>query len=359
MKKIVVAGNATLDVFISEKPQIEDGNVNFESRKGELVEFIINNPPTTLKGKKVRVEQNLAQDVRPLTHRYEPGGGGYNSIISMRQIMGIGEQLDLMYIDVSIPDSLVMNKLRNLNIDSRFLFQREIPVNLVIGYREDKLILKGPQLGRVSPTEIHLQALEKAIIQSDSFLANSIKDPLYMEQYLKLAEQHNIPFYVVITASLERDFVFKRVLPKVSPLLNYDDLPELLGEGSNLEVRERMELARDAMLKIRKERINPDKPVIITLGENGAYVAKKSAFYHIKARGDYSRRISKSINNVPEGVSGAGDYFAGALVAHDTAAKQKEDLVMLVIKASKAAIRHIGYKGRLPHSAFEVIEYKI
>lgn len=359
MKKIAVAGNATLDVFVKEKAEVDSNKVTFTTIGGKLVEFYIVENPPILPGQKYRVNQNVAADVRQLTHRYSPGGGGFNSIVGMRHLEEIGSLLELVYLDVSSPDSLIVDELRNLGIDHRFFFQRDIPHNLITVLRKKKLILKGPHLGRVGPNERIIEQLERVLSDADSLLINSIKDPRYYEHYIQIAEKNEVPVYAVVTASVDRDFVFEYVIPRVRPIFNYDEIPLLVGEKSDLDEQSRLELARETVTGIRRDGKNKVLPIFVTLGSHGAYVAKKNTVIHIKLKDAYAKRIDESLDETGDGLRGAGDVFSGAVTAYDTLAHHQENLQDLVRKASLAAIKHFGYLKHLPKSAFAYTEIPI
>ena len=109
MTKIAVAGNATLDVLVKEKAVINDGRVTFTTSTDKVIEFCIVDGLPILPGRKYRVNQNVAADIRPIMHRYSPGGGGFNSVVGMRNLEDIGSLLELVYLDVSSPDSLIFH----------------------------------------------------------------------------------------------------------------------------------------------------------------------------------------------------------------------------------------------------------
>lgn len=356
--KIVVAGNATLDVFIRETTSIDHDRIVISSEDGKVVELQVEQPPI-LPGGKYRVNQDLAKAVRQLWHRYAPGGGGYNSVLAIRNLPDIESDIDLVYIDVSTPDDLIIQELRHHNISPHFFFRRDVPYNLVIGWRDDKIILKGPQLGRVKPTKTSIEDAEKIIHDSDATLINSIKDPKYFDEYLKISEKHKVPVYVVVTTSLDNQYVFEHVLPHVIAILNYDELPAIIEASGELDEKSRLELALEILVKIRKDGTNADKPIFVTLGRNGAYCAKKGSIIHIKLNPEYTERVSHGISLTLGSTRGAGDVFAAAVVTYDTLAKRKSSLTDLLYKANGAAIRHIGYSGHLPKEAFEYREFPI
>lgn len=353
-----MAGNATLDAFVHELPNISKDSVKFNDRLGQIIEFKFTKPVSNLSGKKVRVEQNLGSEVRTLTHHYEPGGGGYNSVVAMRNLETIGKLLTLSYLDVSNPDRLVVRPLRSQDITPRFFYERDIPVNLVIGQRRDKLILKGPTLGRVSPSAETVRDIEDLVHNADSMLINSLKDPAYFEEYVRIC-RGRIPLYAVVTSSLDSEFTYRRVIPNVRPILNYDESPSVLYTDTEFDEETRLELTREDMRRIRIDKINEYMPLFATLGRHGMYCATKSTIHHVKLIDEYAEKVNEASSKNTQGMRGAGDVAAGALVVYDTISKQKHDIPELLRLANSAAIKHIGYTGSLHKEAFEYIVHDL
>ncbi len=355
--KIAVAGNATIDAIILGEARIigEDAVQVVSDGKSEV--FQIEDPPVR-PGFKHRVNQNIAQKVAALWHRMQPGGGGYNSIIAMQNLPGIDAELALTYIDVSIPHHLIQRGLDAHNIAAQFFLERDVPYNAIVEIGGDRSIFKGPSLGRVAPDEEQARRIERIICGNDALLITGVKDVGYYETYIKNAAQRNIPIYAVVSTSADKDFVFTHVLPNVRCIFSWDEVPFLYGINKQLDEKEKTELAFDAISMIR-HKIMSNIPVYITLGKNGALCASKSAVRHVFLQPEYAEKINEVVSSRRTKVNGAGDVFAGALVAYDTAGSQKVPLNTLIILSSTAAIRHIGYNGSLPQDAFKVIEYPI
>src|SRR3989338_1386777 len=185
MVKIVVAGNATIDAIVSGNTEKIGNDTIAVTSDGTKVSFRIEDPPIR-NAYKHRVNQNISQIVEPLWHRMQPGGGGYNSVTAMRHLSGIGNELELHYIDVSIPHHLIAKGLGRNGIIYHFFFERDVPVNAIIGVDGDRVVVKGYQLSRVEPDENKNQRTKEIIDGSDSILLNSVKDKGYMECYLAI-----------------------------------------------------------------------------------------------------------------------------------------------------------------------------
>ena len=66
-----------------------------------------------------------------------PGGGGQNSAVSIARRVPLMSNYNITYVDVSAPDDVVTDNLRLIGIEFHFLGYRPIPVNAIIGGRED------------------------------------------------------------------------------------------------------------------------------------------------------------------------------------------------------------------------------
>ena len=365
--RIVVGGNATLDYIVdgSIYVQGEKEDTVIVDSQGMVEKFKVADPPIR-PGFKHRVNRKLDQDVMELWHCVKPGGGGYHSVTAMQSLPGTENvELDLVYMDVSEPHVKNIKGLQKYGVKFHFFYQREVPVNAILGWRDDKITLKGPQLDRVEPSNTHIGELEGLLSGSafrvrepvdfpvvNAVLVNSFKDPAYAEQILRICGEKDIPLYFVITTSLEKDFVYAKVLPNAVGILNYDEIPAIDGINEKLDDQSKLELARETIKKIRIDGINSTHPIFVTLGKNGVYCSEgSSSIEHIYL----NRSIAEQVNNggsfKREGTSGAGDVFAAAVTLYRTLNPQIS-VGELARKASQAAIRYIGYSGRLSPSTF-------
>jgi sugar/nucleoside kinase (ribokinase family) len=354
MVKIVIAGNATIDAIVHGKAKKISRDMIEVSSEDVRERFRIEDPPIK-SGYKHRVNQNIVQKVEALWHRMQPGGGGYNSGTAIRNLPDIGSELELHYVDVSIPHHLIEKGLRKSEITSHFFFERDVPVNAIISFDGDRVIFKGYQLGRVEPDESKIRDIRRIIKDSDSLLVSGVKDTLYLESYIATAKQYNVPVYAVVGTSLDKEFLIKTVLPNSNNILNYDEIPWIHGITEEMDEKSRMELALDTIRQIRSD-INHLMPIYATLGKNGAYCASKDLIWHVHLTQEYAEKVAQSIASQPRRVNGAGDNFAGALVAYDTWENHKLSLKDILVKASTVAIRHIGYTDSLPQGAFIATE---
>ena len=267
----------------------------------------------------------------------------------------VPSELELLYMDVSNVDPIIMQRLRNEEIDSHHYVQREVPINLILNYDGDKIVLKGPQLGRVAPLDIQRREAERRIIGSDALLINSVKDPGFVEAYIQIAQKNNVPVYFVVTTSLDWDFVKEKVLPAGTSILNYDELPKLKGSPQVITNAEaKMEYALDALREMLMNVASNRRNAYVTLGKNGVYCSDGNLIYHVKLNDEYAKRIEQAVLRKPGNMNGAGDVFAAAVVLYEILGKRYRTVDDIAKRASIAAIKGIGYRGHLPLKAFTV-----
>jgi len=356
--KIVVAGNATLDLIIEGSVSVIGDNTVIVDSRGILESFRVEDPPIR-PGHKHRVNQNIGEKVMPLWHCAQPGGGGYNSATAMQRLPEIEKEIDLAYIDVSTPRPLNIKGLREYGVDPHFFYERDVPANAILKWMGDKITLKGPQLGRVDPNRDHIEEVKKLLSGADAFLINSFKDSGYVDEFIRLKEERNIPTYCAFTASLESDFIYGRVLPQVVGIFNYDEIPVLKGVTKSLDEQAKLEFAKETLKQIRMDGINSSHPIFMTLGKNGVYYSDgPSSIWHLGLSPDAAEKVNNGGRPRMEGTNGAGDVFSAAITAYRTL-NPEIHIRDLARKASQAAIRHIGYNGPLAPSAFTYTQHEI
>ncbi|MFH0867834.1 MAG: hypothetical protein V1831_00840, partial [Candidatus Woesearchaeota archaeon] len=269
MIQIVVAGNATIDVIVlTNAEKISDDEIIVSSNGIE--ERIRIKDPSLRRGYKHHVDPEIVQKIKALQHHMQPGGGDYHSVTGMRRLPDVGNKLGLHYMDVSIPHSLVVEGLREHNINYHFFSEREVPIHGVIGLDSDRIILKVDQSPISKPDDKNIRVAKQVISNSASLLVTGVKDISYLEKYLNIAQECKVPVYAGVSTSLERDFVFERVLPIARDILNYDEIPFLQGINYEMDRKSKMELTLDTIRQIRLEN-NHSMPIFSTCGENGAY----------------------------------------------------------------------------------------
>lgn len=260
----------------------------------------------------------------------------------------------LMYLP---PDSLVIEGLERYGIAHHFFGLRPLPTNAVIGSREDKIVLKGPKLERVELDAGQRLLIYRLADSGDAIFLNSAKDTSFVECFLRNYK----PAYFVVTASLEPDFVFEKMLPRGVCILNYDDIAALFGNDvAHYSDQTKMELALELMKKIRMDRLHIDRNLYVTLGKNGVYCSYgQSSLFHVRLSDEYIEKVRQTVMTNPSSTNGAGDVFAAAVLYNELVGKRKPKVTEIAKKSSTAAVRHIGYGGPLPDSTFIVDRYSL
>lgn len=364
---LAVAGNGTLDVLIEGMVSVKGPNITIWSENAGIAEFVVEDPPVE-RGQKHTVNENIGDILigSGLWHRYAPGGGGFNTLTALRDLQE-NEGLWLAYLDVSKPTSSTMEALRRLGMyDSHHFWRRDMPTNVIVGFEGDRIVLKSPQRRKYSPLDMDGERAEHYIKTKDGLLINSVKDPGYVELYIRIAKEYDIPVFFSVTTSLDWVFVRDKVLPSGTVVLNYDDLVKTHGLQSGIDeqiksrgdctFRAEREIKMDLALEVLKEvrALNPDKNAYVTMGENGVYVSSQDGIYHLALREDYAKLVKDVVRRHRETTNAAGDYFFAAIALHEVFSEGMP-AVDIAIKASEVAIRHIGYWGPLPREAFNVL----
>ncbi|MBI2657661.1 carbohydrate kinase family protein [Candidatus Woesearchaeota archaeon] len=353
-KTVVVGGSATLDSLIQGIVRVNGPRITIEYDNA-IEHFDVEDPPIRA-GHKHRVSQDIGERTRGLLHRIKPGGGGYNSVTALRRLSSTAE-LDLDYVDVSVQDSLVVEGLERYGINYHFFGLRPVPTNAVIGSREDKIVLKGPKLGRIELDAGHRLLIYGLTNSSDAVFLNSAKDKGFVECFL----DNDKPAYFVVTTSLEPDFVVEKMLPRGVCIMNYDDISALFGtDTSAYDDKAKMEMAFEMIKRIRIDGINPDRNLYVTLGKNGVYCSYgPGSLFHVRLSDEFIEKVRQTAMANPSSTNGAGDVFAAAVLYNELCAKGRFKVTDVSKKASAAAVRHIGYGEPLPDSAFIVNRYSL
>ncbi|MFH2027997.1 MAG: hypothetical protein ABIJ08_02585 [Nanoarchaeota archaeon] len=363
--RIIVAGNATIDAFVFDPFTVSDDGINLHVQSDWVTEsFRVDDAPVKL-GYKHRVNQPLDMKVMGLKHQNRPGGGGYNSISAISELR-LNWSPHLIYIDVSYAHMLITRGLRENGITHHFFEQRPVPTNIILGGREDKILLKGPQLGRVDPDEEHVLTIADLLKGADSMLINSVKDPGFVSQYIEKAKQNNISLYFVVTTSLDRQFLKDNVFPAGVLILNYDDLWHMHHDKDpNLDEKEKLELAKETLANIRRDGLSPYN-IYVTLGKNGMYCSsplESDKFYHVELRQQSAKQVKRSVFSNSGSTLGAGDVTAGSILAYERAfehgilsVERNQYMPQIAMLASQAAIEHLGCKKYFDFDCFQVRE---
>ncbi len=359
-RKLVVAGNATIDRIVQAEVTTKGENREIVRLENPITrysrEFHVEDGPI-VPGGKYRVREFLDEASARFLHWDQTGGCGYNSVAAINEMVDIRTHLELSYLDISIPTKDVIRDLRKKRIRSYFLFEREIPYNLIVGSgRDDKVVLKGPDLGRIRINADELESLDERIKGSDALLINNAKDGLFIDILLETMQRHRVGGYFAVTKSTPPNLVFTSYLQRGVCFFNYDELPSLSGMNENvLNESERLEFAKEQMFKMMKA--NKKFPIVITLSKEGAFYTQDGEMFHERLNDHYKAEVAKAIRSNPGSTLGAGDTFIGVTSAYHIA-RPEWNMGTVIRRGTTAALNHIGYRHELPNDAFVVTKVK-
>ena len=356
--KILVAGNATIDQFVYGKFRSEGDRVTLICEGFDRTFDLVDPPFKT--GYKHRIDVDVENAIYGLKTQSRPGGGGINLAISMFNRAPHETYLQINYVDMSQEHPLIREHLDNLGINYRFLGHRPVPVNIVMGTRDDKVTLKGPMLPRESLTDSDRKTIETLVEGSDVACGNGLKDDSLAKYMISASNSRNIPIFFLVTSSLERVFFEREVLPIATTIINQEDIFRYLGGNPQSADPNQMytlsvEYVRSLVLdgKIR------GYPLIVTMGSNGAiFWTKDAPLRHTKVNEETALKINKYHFSDTSRINGAGDTFAGEILMQSIQYPSR-NITTMVERANKAALRRMGYEGQLTTANFKTTEIPI
>lgn len=347
-QRVFVHGSATIDAVIQGHFSVEYSRVGVTTATATHTFEVIDGP--IVEGEKHRLAEPNGEDVHGLKHDKRLGGGGINSAIALRTF---DKKIGILYTGFSSPHPLLERGLSRRSIEYHFLEHYPVPVNAILGGREDKLILMSPLLGSTSLREQDRGTIDDAMRLSDVFLLNSPKDPNLVEHVIENSSASNTPVYVVVT-KLDPDFVFKYVMPRATIVISYEDMVALSGsDPRKLSKQENMRQSLEMLRQLRTYRKTDYQRIYLTIGKQGARLLNNGVISHVRLDDHHLGQVQQSISMERGGTTGAGDVFAAA-VAHYENIRKPFDIIEIVKKACERAVRHIGYAGPIYPNAFLV-----
>ncbi|MBW2988120.1 hypothetical protein DRJ48_02225 [Candidatus Woesearchaeota archaeon] len=347
--KVLVVGNATIDAYPRAiRHNIEGSVVHIhDSVEGRKLEIICEEE--LRKGGKHFAREHLFFQLQGVLCSEKFGGGGLNSVRELSKIV----DWELSYLDMSTPSldtrepgRTIAGYLSSMHITPIFLSTRPVPLNLVLGTRDDKVIIKSPlqeQVGVWTPENNDLKKIIGFIINHigyDAILFNSIKDEGLAEYIIESEPQK----MAVITRSLEPEFVLSRVLPECLCQFNYDEFGYIIYNEVIGDEEERFEAAIEGIQQLRSKH-KLEYPVFVTLGKNGTLVADRHQTYHIRLNTNKYYEVQEFIRKNSTDLTGAGDVFAAHVFK---AWLLGYGLLYTAVMSSMGAIKHLGYHDLKP-----------
>jgi len=353
--KILVAGNATIDEFVDGSFKNQDGQITIKC-EGFHRTFTLIDPPFK-PGYKHRIDVDVEKAIHGLKVQPKPGGGGINSAVSMFNRAPHETYLEFNYVDMSEIHTLIQAHLDNLGINYQFFGYRSVPFNIIMGTRDDKLTLKGPMLPRAQLAEKNKITIDSLVDSSNAIFGNGLKDDSLAEYLIHVSEAKNIPLFFLVTSSLDRTFFERQMLGKGTIIINQEDIFRYLGGNPQYAEPDQMFSMSVEYLKslIADKKIGPF-PIFVTMGENGALCwAQNLPIRHVRLNDDATQKLRNYHFKDTTKISGMGDTFGGEVVMQYIQFPQRS-LLSIAERASKAALRRMGYEGQLINSSFKSTE---
>lgn len=353
--KILVAGNATIDEFIDGSFKSQDGQITIKC-EGFHRTLTLVDPPFRA-GYKHRVDVDVEKAIHGLKVQPRPGGGGINAVVSMFNRAPHETYLDFSYVDMSSIHPLIQEHLETLGINYNFFDHRPVPVNIIMGTRDDKLTLKGPLLPRQQLTDGNKRTIDALVDGSNAIFGNGLKDDSLAEYLIKASESRGIPSFFLVTSSLERIFFEKQMLGKGTIIINQEDIFRYLGGNPQYAESDQMFSMSVEYLKslIADNKIGKF-PIFVTMGANGALCyAQNLPIRHVKLNDEATQKVGNYHFKDTTKISGMGDTFGGEVVMQSIQFPQRS-ILSITERASKAALRRMGYEGQLIIYSFQSTE---
>jgi sugar/nucleoside kinase (ribokinase family) len=303
-------------------------------------------------GAKVAVE-GLDRALARFATRITFGGGALNSLRAAHLAM---PGVPVRYVDSSFPDPDLVRSLAGFPVQMRFLESREVPLNFVFALDGDKLIAKEPLIPVGELTSRQSDDLEW-LLESDSVLANSVKDIPVARSLSQASRNRGVRLYFVATKSLPLAFLLDEALPAARVIVAAaDELAEMAGFAIPETTAECLTLTRWLQAQ------SPKSVVFLTMGRHGALVSNSARgdAYHVSLSPAKAVAVSSWIERSRANANGCGDAFAGgayaALELGGSDGLGLHSAVHAALFGCITAIRWLAYPGALGRDDFEIVK---
>ncbi len=353
-----IVGNATVDCYLPQAT-IKRSNGKVEVKCGAQ-EYEFHPRESASPGAKVNVAA-LPPELLAQGQKTAYGGGAFNSYAAFRLI---APETRVLYFDTCSTDKGLEAQLNSATTEVFFGGLHPIPTSAVLGERGDKIIFKYPLV--IGPDMQVSAAYLDRLAGCDAILANSAKDIRLMSHLASRASRSQLRIYVVLTGSLPPDFVNETVLPAASYLfISWDDVMFIGG----VHVRKTVDNALH-ILNCLRDRARAAM-IFLTLGSDGVVIsqADRATVTHVylNPQARLSAEMKALVAGHPTHVCGCGDAFAaGAFADLETQqsllVKKGNDYpqeVRAALSGCAAALRWLGYDGRVSEEEFMVSSYLI
>jgi len=302
--KVVVLGNVSLDEFCRLGQEILGRRVVLGRGADRIV---LDTTTPIFPGAKVTVAEPLSSSTLRSPRLTEGlGGGGLGTASSLATWL----PSKVLYVDVSVGEARFRQYFESRGIATRFFGLRSVPVNAVVGHRSNKVILKSPIAPVGIPAGLRTE-LRELLKEPEWIVLNSVKDePLARMAVEAALRRRCAKLAAVVTSSLSPSFVARHILPNVDVLIvSFDEMNWLLSH-----MPATITASKQRLLALC-ERMRGGARVFVTLGKDGVMCGSRRGLFHVRLRAAVARRVEASVSSHPAAVTGAGDWFAGGVIA--------------------------------------------
>lgn len=282
------------------------------------------------------------------------GGSGPNSCIAGRLA---APNILFRYLDACAPHELIQCRLTHPGLETRYLGLEDVPTNVVLGVRDNRLIIKQKHCRQRAFADADLAGL-RWLARCECVRANSVKHIEVAEYLAQEARAGNIKLHVVPSPYLPCDFVASRWLPAASEICTSQDE---IGKVMGWDVGQRLADTPAVIGRIRE--LNKKAIIHVTRGDDGVVVSIPGEAEPVHVRLERSwDEVQKYVAEDPTVLCGAGDAFAmGSTLLLQTGLSVLEDMdraspaaVRAAVAGSALAVRWAGWVPRLSHADFAV-----
>jgi len=348
----LVIGNTTIDAVLGDDVDVEIlGHSVTLKTAGNKNLFIPVQCGPIAPGGNYTAKVDFYNELQNFPRTEQFGGGGYLSAVMLSKISDDKVcYLDISTpsLDMSVPVTSLANKLESMGIESYFLNCMPIPLNIVLGKRSDKIVIKSRLIKTVFG-KYHPALVNELINDSRGILLNSVKDESLVELVLN-SDKKEKTLVAVITKSLEPDYALRRVVPNCICQFNYDEFGYIINPEHDVigDEETRIESAIEGIKRIRAD-YNKKDSMYVTLGKNGVLCSDSNYVYHVRLKDEFLEKIDEAVNKNTASTCGAGDAHAAGVLNEEL---KRLYVLEIAKKACAVAVSYLGFKDILDDNSF-------
>ena len=269
----------------------------------------------------------------------QAGGGGVHGAVWLAE-----NGMNPLYLDVSAPNDVVSQRLREHCIEPIFLDYREVPRNLVVDIGKSglgKIVVRGQKLDRVEQLrENHIGELNDLTSKTKVLFLNAPKDTYVVNHLMQMVTEDTQVMFVV-TDSLPRDFVMDKLMPHGITAMSRKGLYRF-GEMLGLRMGDdTLQYSVDIMNALRSK-TRSRFPLMAIASRDGVLCSAWGHIYNVYIKpGDLGAPPRQVTTHRAE------DVFAAA-VLHEYLKQGMKHPVEIATSALIAELKHRGYTGVRP-----------